>query len=77
MPDDIPNQFDIDVTELMIGSAIRVSELALKEGVRILTPGDAVPGSDPPVQERFAHFAHELRAGDHLEGTIAPQVEEP
>ncbi len=42
VPDDIPNQFDIDVTELMIGSAIRVSELALKEGVRILTPGDAV-----------------------------------
>jgi large subunit ribosomal protein L25 len=39
---DIPNQFDIDVTELMIGSAIRVSELPVKEGVRILTAGDAV-----------------------------------
>jgi large subunit ribosomal protein L25 len=42
VPDDIPNQFDVDVTELMIGSAIRVSELPVKEGVRILTAGDAV-----------------------------------
>ena len=42
IPDDIPNQFDVDVTELMIGSSIRVSELPVKEGVRILTTGDAV-----------------------------------
>ncbi len=42
IPDDIPNQFDVDVTELLIGSNIRVSELPVKEGVRILTPADAV-----------------------------------
>ena len=42
VPDDIPNQFDIDVTELMIGSNIRVSELPVKEGVRVLTAGEAV-----------------------------------
>lgn len=42
VPDDIPNQFDVDVTELIIGSAIRVSDLVVKEGVRILTTGDAV-----------------------------------
>ena len=42
VPDDIPNQFDIDVTELMIGNSIRVSDLPLKEGVRVLTQGEAV-----------------------------------
>jgi large subunit ribosomal protein L25 len=42
VPDDIPNQFDVNVTELMIGDSIRVSELELKEGVRVLTSGDAV-----------------------------------
>jgi large subunit ribosomal protein L25 len=42
VPDDIPNQFDVDVTELMVGDAIRVSELPVKEGVRVLTAGDAV-----------------------------------
>jgi large subunit ribosomal protein L25 len=42
VPDDIPNQFDVDVTELMIGDAIRVSDLPVKEGVRVLTAGEAV-----------------------------------
>jgi len=42
VPDDIPNQFDIDVTELMIGNSIRVSDLPVKEGVRVLTHGEAV-----------------------------------
>jgi len=42
IPDDIPNQFDVDVTELMIGSAIRVSELPVSPGVRILTAPEAV-----------------------------------
>ncbi|HZL55766.1 MAG TPA: 50S ribosomal protein L25 [Bryobacteraceae bacterium] len=42
VPDDIPNHFEVDVTELMIGDAIRVSELPVKEGVRVLTHGEAV-----------------------------------
>ena len=42
VPDDIPNTFEIDVTELMVGSAIRVSELPVKEGVKVLTPPEAV-----------------------------------
>ena len=42
IPDDIPDQFDIDVTELMIGNNIRVSQLAAKEGVRILTSPEVV-----------------------------------
>lgn len=42
VPDDIPNQFDVNVTDLMVGDGIRVSDLALKPGVRVLTAGDAV-----------------------------------
>ena len=42
IPDDIPNNFDVNVTELMIGDGIRVSDLPLKPGVRVLTNGDAV-----------------------------------
>lgn len=42
IPDDIPDQFDVDVTDLMIGLNIRVSDLPVKTGVRVLTPGDAV-----------------------------------
>lgn len=38
---------------------------------------DAVDACDALVQERLAHFAQELRAGDHFEYAFAPQVEEP
>jgi large subunit ribosomal protein L25 len=42
IPDDIPDRFDVDVTELMIGNNIRVSQLPVKEGIRILTAPDVV-----------------------------------
>jgi len=54
VPDDIPNQFDVDVTELMIGDAIRVSELPVKEGVRVLTSGDAVIAHVVGIKEEAA-----------------------
>jgi large subunit ribosomal protein L25 len=54
VPDDIPNHFDVDVTELMIGNAIRVSELPVKEGVRILTSGDAVIAHVVGIKEEAA-----------------------
>jgi large subunit ribosomal protein L25 len=54
VPDDIPNQFDVDVTELMIGNAIRVSELPVKEGVRVLTGGDAVIAHVVGIKEEAA-----------------------
>jgi large subunit ribosomal protein L25 len=42
VPDDIPDQFDVNVGELMIGSSIRVSDLPVKDGVRILTSPEVV-----------------------------------
>jgi large subunit ribosomal protein L25 len=42
IPDNIPDQYDVDVTELMIGTNIRVSQLDAKEGVRIITSPDVV-----------------------------------
>jgi large subunit ribosomal protein L25 len=54
VPDDIPNQFDVNVTELMIGNAIRVSDLDLKEGVRVLTAGDAVIAHVVGIKEEAA-----------------------
>jgi large subunit ribosomal protein L25 len=42
IPDDIPDQFDVDVSELTIGFNIRVSDLPVKSGVRVLTAPEAV-----------------------------------
>ena len=42
IPDDIPDQYLVDVGELLIGTNLRVSDLPLKSGVRILTAPEAV-----------------------------------
>jgi len=37
MPDDIPDHFVVDVTELLIGRTLRVSELPVNEKIKVLT----------------------------------------
>jgi len=54
VPDDIPDQFSVDVTELTIGTNIRVSDLPVKEGVRVLTSPDAVIAHVVGIKEEAA-----------------------
>ena len=42
LPDDIPEEFVVDVTELMLGQAVRASGVALTGSMILLSPGDAV-----------------------------------
>jgi large subunit ribosomal protein L25 len=64
IPDDIPNQFDVDVTELMIGTNIRVSDLPVKPGVRILTAPDAVIAHVVGIREEAAAVVAEPAAAE-------------
>jgi len=64
IPDDIPDQFDVDVTELMIGTNIRVSDLPLKSGVRVLTAPEAV-------------IAHVVGIREEAVAEAAPAAAEP
>jgi large subunit ribosomal protein L25 len=42
LPDDIPEHFTLDVTELMLGQAKRASDVAFSGSMRLLSPADAV-----------------------------------
>jgi large subunit ribosomal protein L25 len=42
LPDDIPEEFLVDVSELMIGQSIRASEIAMTGSMVLLSPSDAV-----------------------------------
>jgi large subunit ribosomal protein L25 len=42
LPDDIPEHFTIDVTELMIGQTKRAGEVALSGSMKLVSPADAV-----------------------------------
>jgi len=42
LPDDIPERFSVDVTELMIGQAKRAGDIVLTGSMKLLSPADAV-----------------------------------
>jgi large subunit ribosomal protein L25 len=42
LPDDIPQDFTVDVTNLSIGQSLRASEVPLTGSMRLLTPGESV-----------------------------------
>lgn len=42
IPDRIPDEYSVDVTELMVGMSVRISDLKVGEGVRILAAPEVV-----------------------------------
>jgi large subunit ribosomal protein L25 len=64
IPDDIPDQFSVDVTELVIGTNFRVSDLPVKPGVRIITPPEAVIAHVVGIKEEVAAVAEPAVAAE-------------
>ena len=42
LPDEIPEEFTVDVSELMIGQSIRAGEIPLVGSTKLLSPADSV-----------------------------------
>ena len=42
LPVDIPEHYTIDVTELMVGQAVRASDLAIEGSVKLISPAESV-----------------------------------
>jgi large subunit ribosomal protein L25 len=42
LPDDIPEQFTVNVAELMIGQSVRASDIPLTGSMKLLSPAEAV-----------------------------------
>ena len=68
LPTDIPEQFTVDVTELMIGQNLRASELSLPESTRLVSSPDQViahvvtlkaEAAEAPAEEAAAPAAAE------------------
>jgi large subunit ribosomal protein L25 len=62
LPDDIPEEFNVDVTELMLGQAIRASEIPLAGSMVLLSPGDAVISHVISVRAEAAPAEAEAKA---------------
>jgi large subunit ribosomal protein L25 len=68
LPDDIPEQFSMNVGELMIGQSIRASDIPLKESMTLLSPSEAV------ISHVISIRAEEPAAGDAAAGAAEPEV---
>ena len=76
-PADIPSHFELDVTEVVIGSSLRVADIAMPEGVATdVDPESAIVIGQPPrvvVEEAPEGEAAEGEApeGEAAEGEAA------
>jgi large subunit ribosomal protein L25 len=71
IPLDIPEQYDVDVTELMIGSSIRVAALPVKEGISILTAPEAVIAHVVGIKEEVVAAPEAVVAAAPAEPEVA------
>ena len=69
-PADIPSSIEVDITDLMIGDAIRVSDLVLPDGVTT-----EVDGEDPVVLGQTTRLAVEEEAEEADEDAEAAPVD--
>lgn len=71
LPDDIPEQFSVDVTELTIGQNIRASDIPMSASVKLLSPADAV------ISHVVALRAEEAPAAEATAEAAATPAAEP
>jgi large subunit ribosomal protein L25 len=67
LPDDIPESFRVDVSELMMGQSKRASDVELSGSMKLMTPPDTV----------IAHIValrHEEEAATPAEGAATPEA---
>jgi large subunit ribosomal protein L25 len=69
LPDDIPEEFVVEVGELMIGQSIRASEIPMSGSMTLLSHGDAVISHVVALKAEVA--------ATPAEGAAAPTTAEP
>lgn len=71
LPDDIPEKFTVDVSELSIGQSVRASDIPLSGSMKLLTPADSV------ISHVVALRAEEAPAEAAVAEGAAPAAAEP
>jgi len=72
LPDAIPEEFSVDVSELMIGQSVRASIVPMPDGVKLVSPADAVISHVVALKAE-----EEAPAAEGAEGVAAAAPAEP
>ncbi len=75
LPRNLPENIAIDVTELDIGDAVRVSDLAVADDVEVLSPPDEIVVSVVPPTVVKEEVAEEVEGEELAEGEVAAEGE--
>jgi large subunit ribosomal protein L25 len=76
LPMEVPDRLELDVSRMMIGDSLRVSDLRVPEGVKILTEPEAVLGTvTPPTKVELPEevVAAEEEEAELAEGEVPPE----
>ena len=69
LPDEIPEHFDVDVTELMIGQSMRAGDIPLSGSMKLVSPADTV------IAHVVALKAEEAAAAETVAEAATPAAE--
>ena len=75
LPDDIPERFTVDVTELMIGQAKRAGDIVLSGSIKLVSPADAVVAHVVALRAEAEPAAAETVAAAAPEAGATPAAE--
>jgi large subunit ribosomal protein L25 len=76
LPMEVPDRLELDVSRMMIGDSLRVSDLRVPEGVKILTDPEAVLATvTPPTKVELPEevVAAEEEEAELAEGEVPPE----
>jgi large subunit ribosomal protein L25 len=71
LPDDIPEQFAVSVTELLIGQSVRAADIPMSGSMKLLSPSDAV------ISHVVSLRAEEAPAAETAGAVATPAAAEP
>ncbi|HLH42282.1 MAG TPA: 50S ribosomal protein L25 [Bryobacteraceae bacterium] len=71
LPDEIPEEFAVDVSELMIGQSVRAGSIAMPASIKLVSSPDAV------ISHVVTLKAEQAQAAEGAEGTVAAAPAEP
>jgi large subunit ribosomal protein L25 len=74
LPDAIPEEFSVDVTELMIGQSVRASSIPMPDQIKLVSPADTVISHVVALKAEEAPAAAEGAEGAAAAAPAEPEV---
>jgi large subunit ribosomal protein L25 len=74
LPDDIPEQFTVSVSELLIGQSVRAADIPMSGSMKLLSPSDAVISHVVSLRAEEAPAAAETAGAAATPAAAEPEV---